>query len=120
MSLPLFDQVFSQGESKRPVRRSAILSQRVSPARRSDPPTCEEAASKAPEIRGKQRVLVYEYLVSRGARGATDFEIGQALSILRTSAGKRRKELMDLGYVIDSGDKRATDTGARGIVWRVK
>lgn len=37
--------------------------------------------------------------------------------LLRTSAGKRRHDLQDLGLVADSGHKGRTDTGARAIRW---
>jgi len=121
--LPLFDRIFEQGESLIPsgaVKRRAIKTQSVAPARASDPETSIQAANANQEIRGAQRIKVYEFLKSVGPRGATDFEIGQALSILRTSAGKRRKELCELGHVEDSGMRRQTDTGSSGIVWRIK
>jgi hypothetical protein len=120
---PLFDHLFEQGESSIPsvvVKRRAIKTQTVAPARASDPETSVQAANANQEIRGAQRIRVYEYLKSVGPRGATDFEIGTALSILRTSAGKRRRELQDMGHVEDSGTRRQTDTGSTGIVWRIK
>jgi hypothetical protein len=122
-SQPLFDHVFKAGESAVPaavVKRRAIKSQPVAPARESDPTTSQQAADANREIRGAQRIKVYEYLVSVGPRGATDFEIGAALHILRTSAGKRRKELLELGHVEDSGERRQTDTGAMAIIWRIR
>lgn len=119
-SLPLFDKVFESNESVRPVRRRAVETQPVAPARNSDPVTSHEAANVPAPIRGEQRVRVYLHLLKCRANGATDYEIGRALGILRTSAGKRRKELLDLGYVIDSGMRRQTDTKSSGIVWKVK
>lgn len=116
-ALPLFDQIFQQGETRRPIRVESIS---VSPARKTDPETSKQAASIPLEIRGEQRIRVYEYLVSCGVRGATDYEVGESLGILRTSAGKRRKELAQLGYVVDSGTRRQTDTTASAIVWRIK
>lgn len=123
MSTPLFDHVFKAGESSIPsvvVKRRAIKSQPISPARKSDPSTSIEAANANQEIRGEQRKRVYDYLVSVGAKGATDYEIAQACGILRTSAGKRRKELVDMGLVEYAGFSRRTDTGASARVWRVK
>lgn len=120
--LPLFDRIFEQGESSIPsarVRRTAIKTQPIAPARATDPATSHVAANANQEIRGAQRIEVYEHLKSAGAHGATDYEIGVALSILRTSAGKRRKELADLGHVEDSGERRQTDSGSTAIVWRV-
>lgn len=121
--LPLFDRMFEKGESSRPlsaVKTSAIKSRSSAPARQSDPDTSQKAASANYEIRGAQRLKVFNYLVSTGPRGATDYEIGSALSILRTSAGKRRKELCDMGHVEDSGTRRQTDSASSAIVWRIK
>jgi len=120
---PLLDLIFKQGESSIPpvvVKTHAIQSQPVSPVRSTDPSTAIEAANANQEIRGEQRKKVYDYLVSVGAKGATDYEIGAGLSILRTSAGKRRHELVSLGYVIDSGTRRQTDSNSTAIVWKVK
>lgn len=120
ISTPLLDQIFESGEANRPVRRRAVETQPVSPARASDPTTSHEAANVPADIRGAQRVCVYLYLLSCGARGVTDYEISVACGILRTSAGKRRKELQDLGYVVDSGMRRQTDSNVTAIVWKVK
>jgi hypothetical protein len=65
------------------------------------------------------RLNVLVELVRRGNVGATDYELAVALGVLRTSAGKRRKELFELGMVQDTDERRPTDTGASAIVWRV-
>lgn len=120
--LPLFDRMFEKGESSvtpAVVKRRAIRSQPVAPARATDPDTSQQAASANQEIRGAQRIRVFRYLESAGAQGATDYEIGVALSILRTSAGKRRKELCDLGHVEDSVMRRRTDSSSSATVWRI-
>jgi hypothetical protein len=91
----------------------------VGGARRTDPSTAHAAADANAAQRGDQRVKVFVYLLGRGATGATDYEIGAALAILRTSAGKRRKELCEMDLVEKSGDRRHTDTGSTAIVWRV-
>ncbi len=49
---------------------------------------------------------------------ATDYEIAQAAGILRSSAGKRRQELVELGLVEYTSERRLTDTGSLAIVWR--
>lgn len=120
--LPLFDRMFETGESLVPtatIKQMAIKTQPVAPARASDPDTSQQAASGNREIRGAQRTKVFQYLESVGQTGATDYEIGADVGILRTSAGKRRKELCDLGYVEDSGTRRYTDSGSTAIVWRI-
>jgi predicted transcriptional regulator len=72
-----------------------------------------------PKLRSAQRVRVLKALVEFGVDGATDYELGNRLNILRTSAGKRRKELLEIGLVARTGKTRPTDTGSSGIVWRV-
>lgn len=66
---------------------------------------------------GSQRFRVLFELAGAGERGRTDYELGETLRILRTSAGKRRKELMEAGLVEASGGRRITDTGSTAIVW---
>lgn len=125
---PLFDHVFKAGESAIPssvVKRRAIKSQPVAPARQSDPETAHEAANANQGSRDILRLRVYDYLKSVGDKGANDYEIGKALStpdheVLRTSAGKRRGELVKAGFVEYAELSRPTDTGAPARVWRIK
>ena len=65
------------------------------------------------------RYSVLEALERAGNAGLTDYEISRELGVLRTSAGKRRKELYELGLCQDTDERRATDTGASAIVWRI-
>jgi hypothetical protein len=126
--MPLFDHVFKTGESKissSVVKKRAIRSQPVSPSRSTDPQTSVEAANANQDSRAKLRLRVFDYLKSVGERGANDYEISEALSsptckVLRTSAGKRRGELVDLGLAEYAGFSRPTDTGSSARVWRVK
>ena len=66
-----------------------------------------------------QRAWVLDHYKKMGEYGSTDYETSLALRILRTSAGKRRKELCEQGLIIDSGTRRPTDTKATAIVWRI-
>jgi hypothetical protein len=91
----------------------------VGPARSTDPGTAHKAASANHDVRGTQRLAVFLHLKACGQVGATDYETGLALDILRTSAGKRRKELCELGFVENSGERRETDTQSTAIVWRL-
>lgn len=86
-------------------------------ARVTDPETCKVAAGMASERGPNQRVRVFRYFLAEGA--ATDFEVSHALNMLRSSTAKRRQELTDLGLIVDSGHRRATDTGVAAIVWRI-
>jgi len=91
---------------------------KVCPAKNTDPETSHLAAQMSD--RASQRIQVLKYLESRGGEGATDYEIGRDLGILRTSAGKRRHELREIGLVEDAGFNRLTDTGSTAIVWKIK
>ena len=85
-------------------------------ARTTDPDTSHLAAQTA-SVRGpNQRIKVWDALNFLGE--ATDFELSEYLGILRSSAGKRRQELTELGLVEPTDFRRPTDTGAMSIVWR--
>jgi len=85
-------------------------------ARTTDPHTSKEAAASASKRGPTQRRRVWNTLNNLG--NATDFEISVTLGILRSSASKRRQELSDLGFIIDTGLRRNTDSGSSAIVWR--
>lgn len=85
-------------------------------ARRSDPDTSQQAASKIRNRKVYQDVL----RVLRDHGAATDFEIAARLGGQQTSIGKRRGELRDHGYVVDSGERRASPSGSSAIVWKLR
>jgi hypothetical protein len=64
-----------------------------------------------------QRRRVWEALNKLG--DATDYELSIETGILRSSAAKRRQELVDLGHVVATPFRRKTDTGSNAVVWRV-
>lgn len=84
--------------------------------RTTDPDTSHKSAESASRRGPSQRLRIWEALKHLGS--ATDYELSVHCGILRSSASKRRQELMDLGYVVDTGRRRATDTGSSAIVWR--
>ena len=84
--------------------------------RTNDPDTSRKAAESASRRGPSQRRRVWEALNKLG--GATDYEISVECGILRSSAAKRRQELVDLGHVIETPFRRKTDTGTEAIVWR--
>jgi len=51
--------------------------------------------------------------------GLTDYELADLMNRQQNSAGKRRGELVQLGFVEDSGQRRPAPSGSRAIVWRV-
>jgi hypothetical protein len=85
-------------------------------ARTQDPETSRKAAENASRRGPSQRRRVWEALKKLG--GATDYELSVEVGILRSSAAKRRQELVDLGHVVETPLRRKTDTGTDAIVWR--
>lgn len=85
-------------------------------ARTNDKETAKEAAEQASKRGPSQRRRVWEALQTLGQ--ATDFEIAKHLNILRSSAAKRRQELVNLGHVTETPHRRKTDTGTLAVVWR--
>jgi len=85
-------------------------------ARNTDPDTSHLAAKTA-SVRGpNQRAQVWQAI--KDLSEATDYEIAIHLGILRSSAGKRRQELTELGLVEATDKRRLTDSGSAAIVWR--
>ena len=84
--------------------------------RTQDPDTSHQAATNASKRGPSQRRRIWEALQTLGT--ATDYELAMATGILRSSAAKRRQELVDAGLVEDSGLREPTDTGTLAIVWR--
>lgn len=85
-------------------------------SRTNDHDTAHEAARNASRRGPSQRRRVWEALKELG--NATDYELSIATGILRSSAAKRRQELVDLGYVVETDQRRKTDTGSSAVVWR--
>jgi hypothetical protein len=85
-------------------------------ARPTQPETAKDASESASRRAPSQRRRVWEALKELGS--ATDYEISIHLGILRSSAAKRRQELSDLGFIVDTGQRRKTDTGTSAVVWR--
>lgn len=91
---------------------------RVGPFHRDDPETSVVAAMTDLPRKGTQRARVLEALQQLGATGATDYELGERLGLFRWVAGTRRGELIADGWpIVDSGERRLTDTASRAIVW---
>jgi len=85
--------------------------------RRDARPTETAAAARAAPRSGTQRMAVLHAVASAGDHGATDDEIAQVSGIIPPRVASRRKELLDGGWVRDSGATRPTRTGADAIVW---
>jgi len=86
--------------------------------RTTDPDTSRAAAEMTPGLRVSDR---WRALAVHRAHpdGLTDFELAELMGRQQTSAGKRRGELVALGYIADSGRRRPAPSGARAIVWQL-
>jgi hypothetical protein len=74
---------------------------------------------RAPGRLGDLQFRVLEALHNAGAMGHSDDELVPITGLLADSAGKRRIELVRLGYVIDTGDTRTTRRGGTARVWQI-
>lgn len=88
------------------------------PARHNAPAgTSKVAAQRIAGHAAKQRADVLAVIVKAGALGATDAEIEAATGLRAQSVSPRRGELVKLGLVIDSGERRPTPRGRPAAVW---
>ena len=67
---------------------------------------------------GTIRRAVYEYILARGFRGATDQEISKTLGISGDTIRPSRGSLIADEWIVDSGTTRPNDKGHECIVWR--
>lgn len=93
-------------------------------ARCSDPDTSHAAAASITVDRRRQvHRHILDVLAEHGA--CTDFDLARLVAplvgypIKQTSVGVRRKELVRLGLVVDSGQRGTSDTGASAIRWQI-
>jgi hypothetical protein len=80
------------------------------------PRTEREAAILAYPNSGTARRRVLDHIAA-SASGATDEEISLALDMRLYTAAPRRNELLNDGWICDSGKTRPTTTGTRAVVW---
>lgn len=96
-----------------------ISKPRIGRFRHGDTDTAIAAAHLAAAQTGNQRVRIIYALQRAGRKGLTNTEIGEIEGISDTAHRTRRKELEELGWVVDSGRRRMTPSGAEAIVWRL-
>jgi len=72
-----------------------------------------EALPFAATARGK----VLQFIASKGAYGATDEEIQDGLRMRANTQRPRRVELVDMGWIEDSGQTGRTQSGRQCVVW---
>lgn len=86
---------------------------------KNHPPTSHYAARLTAPRTGTNRYTVLRAVVRAGARGMTDDEIRGETGMRYSTSGPRRRELVEQGWIEDSGQVRASESGAPMIVWRL-
>jgi hypothetical protein len=81
--------------------------------------TSRLAALKVRPVSGTQRAAVLAFLLACNGRGATDDEISEGMGLSPNSVRPRRVELVEGGWVQDSGEVRPSAFGNAAIVWIV-
>lgn len=89
------------------------------PAQAHSATSCAAARAAVPHAQG-QRERVLAFLRSRGACGATDAEIQEALGLDGSTQRPRRVELVRAGLVVDTGRVRPTQSGRVAAVFAAK
>jgi hypothetical protein len=82
-------------------------------------PTSIAAQIKAAPRMSEKRARVYQYLVDRMERGATDQEMQAALKMSGDTLRPTRGKLLKDGLIYDSGATRKNENGNDCIVWVV-
>jgi hypothetical protein len=105
------ERTLFDGENKAPPRPAPV-------AYAAGSETSKAAAEGARPRAAGLRQAVYAFIRERGQRGATDEEISDALGSDRSNSLRpRRNELMNSGYIRDSGERRLTRLGSNATVW---
>jgi hypothetical protein len=94
-------------------------------ARTSDPDTSHGAAIIALHGAANNRQLALHHHATTHTDGLTDFELADLTNIQQTSIGKRRGELVAIGYIERARDDngvtmtRPSPTGTPAAVWTI-
>ena len=88
-----------------------------------DPPAIAESSTSraaARRVRGRVSTVrrrVLDALRAAGSVGRTDAELSAELGVAENTTRPRRVLLRAEGVVVDSGKRRATQTGSLAVVW---
>lgn len=82
--------------------------------------TSRQAAESVLPHTGTARRRVFDALARFRDRGMTDEDLQRYLAMSPNSTRPRRIELVEQGLVIDSGERRPTDSGASAVVWKIR
>ena len=80
-------------------------------------PTSKAAAHAIGPDLGRLQRTILDLLTQAGARGLTDNEMQHRAEMRDCTQTPRRIELVDKGYVVESGRHRRTGSGRFAIVW---
>lgn len=81
--------------------------------------TSLEAAQSMAGVAKVLRDKVFNYIGAQGSNGATDDEIEVALNLQARTENPRRWELVRMGLVIETKQRRKTRSGRNAIVWQL-
>lgn len=119
----LFDQsntpLASKGNAKNSEQHHTRSSSCMRPPFRHNAPkgTSEVAAQMIASRTPNQRARIYRAILSSGSHGLTDDEGETQLDIFSASYSARRGELVKLGLIRDTGNRRLTQRGCPAAVW---
>lgn len=98
------------------AQRSAAIDAERTLARRDHRDTAKAAAAKALGRSGSARRRVFD-LLAVNEHGLTDEQICEALRLNPSTERPRRVELVDAGFVVDTGERRRVASGGMAAVW---
>ena len=79
--------------------------------------TSKMAAIRQEPRAGTQRAILLDHFKLRDSYGATDEEQQDRFQMNPSTPRPRRVELVNQGWIKDSGRTRATRSGAQAVVW---
>ena len=79
--------------------------------------TSKAAATHVAPRAGSMRARILEFIVARGAHGATMEEIEIGLGMKHQTVGPRKRELETAGLIRNAGVERVTTSGCMASVW---
>lgn len=97
----------------RRVAECPLFAAARAPAVQTSRTSMQAADSLTPATLNAMQLRVYEFLLERGAIGATDEEMQNGIPMPASTQRPRRVELKDKGLVVECGTRRMAS------VWRV-
>lgn len=85
-----------------------------------DTDTSRQASQDIKDATASLRDRVFREIKDAHVVGATDDELEKVLDMRHQTCSARRRELVLLGYIVDSGRRRRTRSGRSAIVWIVR